>query len=241
MAKMSKEEKLKLEEVAEQFLNTAVPTVTEDKSLDEAEKTGPEPGDPEWTDYVLDQLSEGEKVVMDRGICPKTDGLRRVATKQYGPLSEETEVLNWPQDGKHSAVVKVTISYKEKYSDSHRYVSGAANVNSKTTNEPYVYHAVACAETKAEGRALRRLLCLAGVIVAEELGDVDFVPTAPVETGFSNALRKQMKNNNIDEAALLKEMQLQDTKGNIATTLDTLTQAGFKQVSSKIMNIIEKG
>src|SRR5688500_6009345 len=62
------------------------------------------PTNPEWSDYVLSQLTDNEK---DNG-SPRVDGLRRIATKLLGPFSSHTEVVQAPGlDGRATVMVRL--------------------------------------------------------------------------------------------------------------------------------------
>ncbi len=131
------------------------------ESQEVVETTPPKSTDPEWTDYVLSQLTDKEQ---ENG-NPRTDGLRRVAEKLLGPINSETIVVQPPGlDGR--ATVLVNLTFKEN--DLARFVSGAADVCFANTAREFAVHSVATAETRAEGRALRKALRLTRVLAAEE-------------------------------------------------------------------------
>lgn len=115
----------------------------------------------EWTQYVLGQLSKDE---LDKG-APKTDGLRRLTEKLMGIKAIVSNVVAAPNidnGARATVVVNVTIEDGSTF-------SGAADVHFGNTERMYAEHPVATAETRAEGRALRRALRLVKVLVAEEL------------------------------------------------------------------------
>lgn len=125
----------------------------------------PKRTDPEWHDYVMGMFVEDELVEGN----PTVDGLRRVAEKIIGEFSSTTEVVSHPssQDKFSAATVIVTITLHNQF----REYSGAASVSPLNTSSPYLNHPVSTAETKAEGRALRKALGLRKVLAAEELSD----------------------------------------------------------------------
>lgn len=126
----------------------------------------PNPYDKEWTDYVLGLL-DPEREMDNKN--PKTDGLRRVAHQLYGGFSVKTNVVDSPRiDNGYRATVVVSV----KFADGMEY-DGAADVYSGNTDKKFAVHAVATAETRAEGRALRRALKLTKVLAAEELYNAD--------------------------------------------------------------------
>lgn len=143
------------------------------------------PNDLEWTDHVLSLLSDDEKISGN----PTTDGLRRIfETALNCTIIESTSnVVQSPSpDNEKRATVVHTLSYVlNNISDTkdtllnHRSVSGAADVYWGNCDKVYRNHPVAVAETRAEGRALRRALKLRKVVAAEELAkDIDDNPDA---------------------------------------------------------------
>lgn len=126
--------------------------------------------DLEWNDYVLGLLSDDEKISGN----PTTDGLRRVfeIALDCDIVDSLSEVVQSPNiDNEKRATVVHTISYilhndKDKYP---RTVSGAADVYWGNCDKVFRNHPVAVAETRAEGRALRRGLRLRKVVTADEI------------------------------------------------------------------------
>jgi len=119
------------------------------------------PNDLGWTDYVLGLLSDDEKIQGN----PTTDGLRRifeiamncVVTESLSEVCQSPD----PDNGNRATVVhSLTIT-----------VNGAADVYWGNCDKIFRNHPVAVAETRAEGRALRRGLKLRKVVAAEELAD----------------------------------------------------------------------
>lgn len=129
--------------------------------------------DIEWSDYVLSLLTDDEKIEGN----PTTDGLRRIFEKALNCeiLESTANVVQSPEpNNEKRATVVYTISYFIKNSDSApecrvKTVSGAADVYWGNCDKVYRNHPVAVAETRAEGRALRRALRLRKVVAAEEL------------------------------------------------------------------------
>ena len=145
-----------------------------------------------WTDYVLGLLSEDEKIAGN----PTTDGLRRVFEIALDCYVTEarTEVVQTPDpNNEKRATVVHTISYVLKHIESgsqdlkYRSVSGAADVYWGNCDKIYRNHPVAVAETRAEGRALRRALKLRKVVAAEEIAkDIDDHPDADTVNKITN-------------------------------------------------------
>jgi hypothetical protein len=134
------------------------------------------PNDLGWNDYVLGLLSDDEKIDGN----PTVDGLRRVFEIALNccVLEARSEVVQTPEpNNEKRATVVHTIIFVLKDLDSnddqlkYRSVSGAADVYWGNCDKIYRNHPVAVAETRAEGRALRRALRLRKVVAAEELAN----------------------------------------------------------------------
>src|SRR6056300_153449 len=131
--------------------------------------------DIEWTDYVLSLLSEDEKIQGN----PTTDGLRRVFEKALNCVLVEStsDVVQSPcPTNEKRATVVHSLSYilKDIPQDSPFNtitVNGAADVYWGNCDKIFRNHPVAVAETRAEGRALRRALRLRKVVAAEEIAE----------------------------------------------------------------------
>jgi hypothetical protein len=141
------------------------------------QKPTPTIHDIEWTDYVLSFLEEEEKIMGN----PTTDGLRRIFEKVMGCeiIHCDTTVVQSPsRDNEMRATVTHTLTYilnqeheegsKTAFLNS-RSVTGAADVYWGNCDKVFRNHPVAVAETRAEGRALRRALRLRKVVAAEEV------------------------------------------------------------------------
>jgi hypothetical protein len=131
------------------------------------------PNDLEWTDYVLGLLSEDEKIAGN----PTTDGLRRIFETALNctVIRAESSVAQSPSiDNERRATVVHSLTYILNNGDiddgtKFRTISGAADVYWGNCDKIYRNHPVAVAETRAEGRALRRALKLRKVVAAEEI------------------------------------------------------------------------
>lgn len=131
------------------------------------------PNDLGWTDHVLSLLSDDEKIAGN----PTTDGLRRVFEIAINctVIKAESAVVQAPcQENEKRATVVHSLTYFLNDSTVHaetrmRSVSGAADVYWGNCDKIYRNHPVAVAETRAEGRALRRALKLRKVVAAEEI------------------------------------------------------------------------
>jgi hypothetical protein len=133
----------------------------------------PSHNDIEWTDYVLSLLSDDEKIKGN----PTTDGLRRVfeIALKCTVIHSDTVVIQSPSpDNEKRATVTHKLTYIINDPNlaselSIRSTTGAADVYWGNCDKIYRNHPVAVAETRAEGRALRRALKLRKVVAAEEL------------------------------------------------------------------------
>ena len=142
-----------------------------------AEKAIPTIHDIEWTDYVLSQLTDDEKIMGN----PTTDGLRRVFEKVMDCeiMEATTKVDQTPsRDNEMRATVTFSLTFKPNTATESGFglyntklVTGAADVYWGNCDKIFRNHPVAVAETRAEGRALRRALRLRKVVAAEEIAE----------------------------------------------------------------------
>lgn len=159
-----------------------IENVEQTKQSDDTIKI-PSINDIDWTEYVLGLLSDDEKIKGN----PTTDGLRRIfeIALNCSVIGADSEVVQTPSpDNEKRATVThkltfvlndVSVPEESKY----RSVSGAADVYWGNCDKIYRNHPVAVAETRAEGRALRRALKLRKVIAAEEMAEeIDDHPDA---------------------------------------------------------------
>jgi len=126
--------------------------------------------DPGWSDYVLGHLEENEKI---KG-HPKADSLRRLTELLVGEIINiDTQVPQCPsmENGGRATVI-VTVEIRPYFSNSgYMRASGAADVFPLNTAKLFAQFPVATAETRAEGRAYRKILKLISVVTAEEVVD----------------------------------------------------------------------
>jgi hypothetical protein len=133
----------------------------------------PNINDIEWTDYVLELLTDDEKIKGN----PTTDGLRRIfeIALDCTVIGAQSTVVQAPSpENEKRATVTHQLDFilnDESLSAEFKYrsVSGAADVYWGNCDKIYRNHPVAVAETRAEGRALRRALKLRKVVAAEEI------------------------------------------------------------------------
>lgn len=146
----------------------------------------------EWTDYVLSLLSEDEKISGN----PTTDGLRRIfeLALDCRVISSTSQVVQSPEPNneKRATVVhSITFVLKDMAADRANLntitTDGAADVYYGNCDKIYRNHPVAVAETRAEGRALRRALRLRKVVAAEEIAkDIEDNPDSHNINKISN-------------------------------------------------------
>ena len=122
------------------------------------------PQDPEWSEYVLDQLHDSE---LNDG-HPTVDGLRRVTERIYGEIIQSSsEIVNYNTD-RGICTVKHTLAIQKYSTDTIITVDGCVDVKYQNIPHPFNQHLVSTADTRAEGKALRRALKLR-VVTAEEV------------------------------------------------------------------------
>tara|TARA_R110000824_G_scaffold9415_5_gene42167 strand:+ start:2058 stop:2963 length:906 start_codon:yes stop_codon:yes gene_type:complete len=151
-----------------------------------------------WADYVMSQLRNDE---MDQG-NPTCDGLRRVTEYLIGPIvGRDIRIAQSPnKDNYGTATVVCSVKVLNNIPDHILYgremqEEDAADVNKYNTQKPFCLHPTATATTRAEARALRKILRLKKVVAAEELageGTEDFAdawrPSDPVQDEQINLL-----------------------------------------------------
>lgn len=168
---------------------------------------------PEWNDYVLSQFLPSE--LQDGN--PKVDGLRRVAQKLLGAFSDE-----------YPKTVQATnnyaaVEYYFEFEGGNRVAAVADAHDMNNSQSPYSAYHLAIAETRAQGRALRKALNLRNIVSAEEVGQVmtinksDFVN--PISGAQVKVLEKLCKSMKID---IEKFINLGDKKYE---TLESISQA----------------
>lgn len=174
--------------------------------------------DIEWTDHVLGLLTDDEKI----GGNPTTDGLRRIfeIALNCRVLGSTTQVVQSPSpENEKRATVVHSITYRLNPEDPDTnnlntlVVEGAADVYWGNCDKIYRNHPVAVAETRAEGRALRRGLRLRKVVAAEEIAkDIEDHPDSlnigKISSNQINFIDLVSKRININVKNLLSKMSI---------------------------------
>lgn len=178
----------------------------------------------EWTDHVLTMLSEDEKI----GGNPTTDGLRRIfeIALNCTVIESVSSVVQSPDNNNEKrATVIHTLAFilnnessgSDRSNLNKRVVSGAADVYWGNCDKIYRNHPVAVAETRAEGRALRRALKLRKVVAAEELAkeiddDLNGTSINKINNNQINFIDVISKRLDINVTKVLESMSIDSTK-----------------------------
>lgn len=130
-------------------------------------KLFPKMGEEGWTDYVLGLLRKDE---MQDG-NPTLFGLRRIAQQLISPIVEcRTLVKQIPNPTNNfTSTVVVEVTFTDYGGGKGGLWSGAADVSKDNCMEEYARHPTATAESRAEGRALRKALGI-NVHTVDEVG-----------------------------------------------------------------------
>lgn len=158
--------KTEFEEMIESVESSS--SLEEINKLESLEGT-PHEYDPEWSEYLLDHLSDNELI----NGAPTVDGLRRVCEKCFGEILEsKSTIIETPTPDNNRCTICHSLTIRKYRSDSIVKIDGCVDVLYHKTPYPFKDHLVATADTRAEGKALRRALKIR-VITAEELQNED--------------------------------------------------------------------
>jgi hypothetical protein len=198
-----------------------------------------QPNEQGWTDYVLSILEDDEKISGN----PTTDGLRRIfeIALDCRMIQSTSDVVQSPSpDNEKRATVVHTITYLINNTDIVVTVSGAADVFWGNCDKIYRNYPVAVAETRAEGRALRRALKLRKVVAAEELASN--VEDHPDENSVSKISINQInfidvisQRLNINVISLIKSLDI--TEANIYNIVHEDAVKVIQQLTSYQQNM----
>jgi len=177
------------------------------------------PNDLDWTDHVLGLLSDDEKISGN----PTTDGLRRIfeVALNCRVIASTSNVVQSPDPNNekratviHSLTYVLNAESRDRPELNTVTVDGAADVYWGNCDKIYRNHPVAVAETRAEGRALRRALKLRKVVAAEELSkDIEDHPdqnsVSKITNNQINFIDVMAKRLNINVTKLLEDNNLE--------------------------------
>jgi hypothetical protein len=199
--------------------SSSVSSTTQETTIPETDNR-PNVNSVEWTDYVLGLLNDDEKIKGN----PTTDGLRRVFEIALNcdlvESTSETPQVPSPENEKRATVIHRLSYYLKDESvpqeSKYRSVSGAADVYWGNCDKAYRNYPVAVAETRAEGRALRRALKLRKVVAAEEVVDeiedhVDGNSVNKITSNQINFIDVLAKRLNISALKLIDSLALDST------------------------------
>ena len=165
---------------------------------EQAQDTMPAFGTEQWHDYVMRQFHDNELI----NGAPTCDGCRRILEQLVGIIiSTSIDSYIGPSNenkGTATVVVGVEVFITNDTHPAHSRnvkVQEIADVNPANTDAPFNKYPSATAATRAEGRALRKLLRLRGIYTAEEVSRVaeeednnDWEPDEPITDSQINVL-----------------------------------------------------
>lgn len=200
-------------------VSSSASTTNQSTSIPESDNR-PSVNSVEWTEYVLGLLTDDEKIKGN----PTTDGLRRIFEIALNcdlvESTSETPQVPSPENEKRATVIHRLSYYLKDESvpqeSKYRSVSGAADVYWGNCDKAYRNYPVAVAETRAEGRALRRGLKLRKVVAAEEIVDeiednVDGNSVNKITSNQINFIDVLAKRLNISALKLIDSLALDST------------------------------
>jgi len=197
----------KVQEEAE-AIEGMIDEIIEDKVVAvEVEENNRKCTDVDWVDYILDQLADHELAQGN----PTTDGLRRVAEKEFGQIVlSDTDILEIPDKALTGKVTaKHTLVFQRHDGKGTLRVSACVDVIGTKLPAPFNQHLVATACTRAEGKALRRALKIR-VQTAEELMTAedpeDDNGGDPINDQQLLAINQLCKRNNLNVVLVIKEV-----------------------------------
>lgn len=132
------------------------------------------PTDPNWKDFIMSKFDPKDEVFNG---CPTVDGLRRITELVVGPIIESNaKVVQSPnKDNNYHAVVEheIVVLRKHFLDDNElpyqQIVTEVADVRTEENDNVFTKYSAAYASTRAEGRALRKLLRLRKIVAVEEM------------------------------------------------------------------------
>ena len=126
------------------------------------------PHSPGWSEHVLDHLDDSEL----RDGNPTVDGLRRVTEEVFGDILGSSSHIYNHDTSRGVCTIKHTLQIRKHLTGDIISVDGCVDVNRSNIPHPFNQHLVATADTRAEGKAIRRALKIR-VVTAEEMQNSD--------------------------------------------------------------------
>lgn len=191
------------------------------------EKEIPLMGSPEWNDYVLGHLLSDE---MMEG-SPTVDGLRRIAPLILGPILESKPISVLANE------FQTTVSYEIKFLwqlNDPRFgmvvsFGGVGDATDVNADFPYNQYRGPMAETRAEGRALKKALGLKRVLMADEINPQLKVDPKDKSNGNQIAVITNMCNRmSIDIPKFLTTFAEEVGEKNVTTIENTRSEFAAK-------------
>jgi len=223
---MSTSTKTEFEEMVEDVVEDTIQTSNAKKI--------PSEQDPEWSEYLLDQLSDSELI----NGAPTVDGLRRITQKCFGEIVEShSQIIETPtSQNNQRCVIRHTLGIEKHNGIGIIRVDGCVDVLYHKTPHPFKDHLVATADTRAEGKALRRALKIR-VVTAEELQNEDESEAISTDELINDqqvlAINQLCKRLNISVQAIVtgeyKKVDQINQLRNLEATLLISTIAGFQR------------
>ena len=145
----------------------------------------PSMGSQDWQSYVMEHFQSHE---LYEGKYPFVKGLRRVAEEIIGPvIGGLARTVQCPsQSNGYIATVEYEIVIWDKCQSTQKQFNSTADASPQNCKYPFSLHLSAMAETRAEARALRKLLCIS-VASAEEV-------SIPEPDPINDTQRKMLNN-----------------------------------------------
>jgi hypothetical protein len=136
-------------------------------AVEEVVDNTPRMGSKEWNDYVIGLLAADE--IVDG--APTVDGLRRVAQELLGPIvsSQSVDVVANDRQTIVNYKVEFLWTYNDGRLDQIVTFGGVGDVTDENADFPYCKYRGPLAETRAEGRALKKALGLKRILTADEV------------------------------------------------------------------------
>lgn len=117
--------------------------------------------DPEWTDFILEQLHEDE---LFDGV-PRIEGLRRMVETYVSPIKSILSTVH-PCDNGQTLTIIVTI---EVHLENGQIYSASSDANMYSCIGEFRNRLTATADTRAKSKVYREILCLRNMFTTDEV------------------------------------------------------------------------